>query len=148
MARRPTTIAQMMALVAFAAVDCMAIPVADHFGGAWVVGVALQVGLLFLLRSRGRERRFWVGFEAVGLSMVIAFFACKSLARRTIFRWPVWLFDNPYSFIDVNDELMVYEMVIIFEVAYGLPMLLLALSGGMLAAFAVQERPESNAALL
>jgi hypothetical protein len=125
----------MMTLVAFAAVDCMAMPVADRFGGAWVAGAALQVGLLLLLRSRGREHRFWMGFEVAGLSIVTTFFACMTLFHPLVFRWPVWLVKNTFNTIDFKKPLMVYEVVMILEIAYGVPMLLLALAGGLLAAF-------------
>jgi hypothetical protein len=131
---RRLSIADLMALVAFAAVDCLVIPVVDHFAAALLLGFALQAGLLLLLRSRGRRRYFLSGFEVVGGALLLTFFACKTVAWATMCRWPSYLFDNAYSPIEIHGELKVYEWVIVFEVSYGLPMFLLALTGGLLAA--------------
>lgn len=135
MAPRRLHLDEMMVLVAFAALDCTVIPVADHFAAGLAIGVALQVGLLLMLRSRGRRRRFWVGFEVTGSALLLSFFACKTLSLETVCRWPLFLFDNPYNFIDIHDSLNIWEMVIVFELSYGLPMLLIAVSGGLLASF-------------
>lgn len=134
-----------MALVAFAAVDCLVIPVADHFAAGLLLGFALQAGLLLLLRSRGRRRSFWTGFEVVGGSLLLTFFACKTAIWATMCRWPLYLFDTPKSPIEIHGDLKVYEWVIVFELSYGLPMFLLALAGGFIAASLHRGRNDEQA---
>lgn len=106
-----------MSLVVFAAVDCLVVPVADHFAAALPLGFALQAALLLLRRSQGRWRYFWAGFEVVGGSLLITFFVCRTVIWATMCLRPSYLFDNPYSPIDIHEELMVYEWVISFEVS-------------------------------
>ena len=148
---RPT-IAGVMAVVALAAVDCLGVRIAEFFAGCWLVGVAMQAGLFAMSRSRGRGRRFWAGFEATGLVLLLAYAAGSQADRRVVYGWAYrvtesiyrsmlclppdafqWCFEHGLV-VDPRKPLKVYEVVALFEVAYGLPMLLLACVGGTLAA--------------
>ena len=149
-----STIAGMMVVVALAALDCLGARVADFLAGCWLVGVTMQVGLFAMFRSRGRSRRFWAGFEATGLGLLLAYLAGSScqllkqvvngwayrVTRGRLRRCPCCVF-RPDAFqwclehglvIDPRKPLKVNEVVAVFEVAYGLPMLLLAGVGGRL----------------
>jgi hypothetical protein len=70
-----------------------------------------------------------------GWSMVIVYLlACRSSYFSAMNAWPLYLFDNRYSFIDIHGPLKVYEVVVVYEVSYGVPMQLLALVGGLFTA--------------
>lgn len=147
-----STIAEVMALVVFAALECLGVRLAEYLAGYWLVGAALQVGLFAMLRSRGRSRRFWAGFEATGLGLLLAYTACFCVARRMTYGWAYRVTEGIYGamlglpadafrwciehglVIDPQKPLKVYEMVAVFEVACGIPMLLLACVGGALTA--------------
>jgi hypothetical protein len=148
-----STIAGMMVVVALAALDCLGARVADFLAGCWLVGVTMQVGLFAVFRSRGWYRRFWAGFEATGIALLLAYAAGSHTSRRVVNGWAhrvtegiygaflrlpadafQWCFDHGLV-IDPRKPLKVYEVVAVFEVAYGLPILLLAGVGGALAAW-------------
>jgi hypothetical protein len=146
------TIAGVMAVVALAALDCFGVRFAEYLAGCWLVGAAMQVGLFAMLRSGGRSRRFWAGFEATGLGLLLVYTACSHAVRREIYGWAYRVTESIYGsllglpadafqwcfehglLIDPRKPLKVYEMVAVFEIAYGLPMLLLACVGGVSAA--------------
>ncbi|WP_406695037.1 hypothetical protein V5E97_28755 [Singulisphaera sp. Ch08] len=147
-----STIAGMMAVVVFVALDCFALRTPEFYIGFWLIGGVMQVGLFALLRSRGRSRRFWFGFELTGLGALLAYAAWCRADYRAFNLWPYAILERIYSalqdlppdtyqwcsehgfLIDPRKPLRVYEVVVAFEVAYGLPMLLLAVGGGLLAA--------------
>jgi hypothetical protein len=147
-----STIAGVMAVVAFAALDCLGVRNAGFLAGCWLVGGAMQVGLFAMRRSVGRLRRFWVGFEATGLGLLLAYIACSHARLRVFGLWAYKVSESVYGslrglppdilqwcfehglVIDPQKPLKVYEVVAVFEVAYGLPMLILAIVGGFLAA--------------
>ncbi len=147
-----STIAGVMAVVAFAAFDCLAVRNADFLAGCWLVGGAMQAGLFVMSRSVGGSRRFWAGFEATGLGLLLAYIVCSRAGLRVLDRWAYKVSESVYGslrglppdafrwcfehglVIDPRKPLKVYEVVAVFEVAYGLPMLILAIAGGFLAA--------------
>ena len=112
----------------------------------------MQAGLFAIRRSVGRIRRFWAGFEATGLGLLLAYIACSYAGLRVFDRWAYKVSESVYGslrglppdafrwcfehglVIDPRKPLKVYEVVAVFEVAYGLPMLILAIVGGFLAA--------------
>jgi hypothetical protein len=178
------TTAGMMLGVAVVAVDFFLI--VDVFYGVLLIGLALNLGLVRMARSHGRKRRFWAGFEATGLAMLLAFIACfeafgevvyapvgafvyaliglqcvlarlpmptsvmrflegwiaafyqtncvarsvSSVSREMEKPWHSRLIEQLWNAVTL-DELMVD--IIPSEVAIGLPMLLIALAGGLLA---------------
>jgi hypothetical protein len=56
------------------------------FTGLILLFFAMQVGLFFLLRSQGRGRHFWVGFEIAGFVTVVALFGCELLPNSALGR--------------------------------------------------------------
>ena len=82
-----STIAGMMAVVALAALDCLAVRIADFVAGCWLVVAAMQVGLFAMIRSRGWGRRFWAGFEATGLGLLLAYIAGSHAGPRVVNAW-------------------------------------------------------------
>lgn len=147
-----STIAGLWAVVAIAALDCLGVRHSEFLAGCWLVGAAIQVGLIAMLRSRGRSRHFWTGFETTGLGLLLAYAVFSQSCRRVVYRWAYWVTESIYDsmlglppdvfqwcfehglVIDPQRSLKVYEMVAVFEVAYGLPILLLAGVGGVLSA--------------
>lgn len=147
-----STIAGMMTVVVFVALDCFAVRTPELYNGYWLIGCTMQIGYFMMLRSRCRTRRFWAGFEMTGLGTLLAYAAWCRADYRAFNLWPYALLERTYGalgnlppdafqwcfehglVIDPRKPLRVYEMLIAFEVAYGLPMLLLAGGGGLLAA--------------
>jgi hypothetical protein len=147
-----------MFAVALAAVDCLGLRVADLVAGYWLIGVAMEVGLLAMPRYHGRGRRFWVGFEATGLGLLLAYVAGTQVGHRAVNGWAYRVTESLYGsmlrlppntfvwclehglVVDPRKPLKVYEMIALFEVAYGFPMLLLAGVGGALAAWLGSRR--------
>jgi len=144
----------LMILVVVAAIDCAFLPVAERLAGGLLIGLALQIGPLWIVRASGRARRFWVGFEATGLTLVVAYVAAlHSASNRAIVQWPFSLFAGlmracshlpedlqlwllRHVLLDPNQALRVIDVIAVFEISYGLPMVLLAVAGGLLATLA------------
>jgi hypothetical protein len=147
-----STIAGVMAAVAFAAFDFLGVRNADFLAGCWLVGGSMQAGLFAVRRSVGGIHRFWVGFEVTGLGLLLAYIACSHVGLPVFDRWAYKVSESVYGslrglppdafqwcfehglVIDPQKPLKVYEVVAVFEIAYGLPMLILAIVGGFLAA--------------
>jgi hypothetical protein len=140
-----------MVLVAFVALDCSMALIPGYLAGGYVLAIALQLGLAPLLRSRGRWRRFWVGFEASGVIALAAFLVCRQVFSQAIARWPGflyesyraalaqlpggvvdWLLTHVYVF-DPRQSLSTLQVVVVLELTFGLPMLLLSAACGLLA---------------
>ena len=145
-----STIAGMMAVVALASSTALRLASADFL--AWVLarrgrhaGRALPC-----YGSRGWGRRFWAGFEASGLGLLLGdrWLPCRP---QVVNGWAYRVTEGIYGsmlglpadafqwclehglVIDPRKPLKVYEVVVVFEVAYGLPMPVLAGVGGALA---------------
>ena len=141
------TIARGIGLIAIIAINAALIRsffVQEMFCGLILIFFALQVGLGCLFRSRGRSRRFWLGFETAGAMTVLSLFASEifpdlSISQMLI-KWLTWhtniaaalawehlpspLYDSLFD--DYND---LFLAVIDF-----LPELFTALLGGFFAA--------------
>jgi hypothetical protein len=144
--RRPRlTIARWMGLTAIFAVNAAlvrAFVVREMFHGGILIFVALQVGLWYLPRSRGRLRRFWLGFEASGIATVLFLLSCEFFPGSPLNR-PVMAYTGivgnlafahlPARLADHLDE----HWDLFLAVVYFLPELAAALLGGMIAAFPV-----------
>jgi hypothetical protein len=155
------TTAGMMAVVVLAAVDCSLIRFWDAFAGGLLMGLALQVGLLGLPLSRGRGRRFWVGFEATGLAALLIYVPChRVFFTQVIVPWTYHLFGainramthlsygalvwyRRHLFINPGGALRTIDVIALQEVSFGLPMLLLASVGGLLAVLLAKRRAPS-----
>jgi hypothetical protein len=154
------TIAGMMAAVAVVAFDCFLLVMTDG-AGVLLTGLALNVGLVLGWRGRGTRRRFWAGFVATALAVLLGYAICFSfeVAALTTYQWPLFVFNQlimahlPPTAEDWVMGLLADPMrqfifiLILFEVSCGLPMLLLAAIGGALAAWIGSRRaPRSGAA--
>jgi hypothetical protein len=131
----------MMAAVAVVALDCFVLIMTDG-GGTLLVGLTLTIGFVCWWRGRGKGRSFWLGFEVAGLAAVLAYVGFIQTSDGPIIQWPAYLLDlglarSPYV-IDLWDSLEANHSqiapLVLFEMTYGLPMLLIALIGGLLAA--------------
>jgi hypothetical protein len=145
------TIGSLMLVVAIAAIDCGFLLIPTHLAGGYLIGLSIQIALIPLLRSRGRSR-FWIGFEAAGLMTLVIFMACRHALNLNVARWPAFLYESYRSALssmspavvdwllghcdifDPRGNLSVLQIVIVLEVTYGLPMLLLPVLGGFTAA--------------
>jgi hypothetical protein len=131
-----TSIAGMMAAVAVVALDCFVLVMTDG-GGVLLVGLILTVGFVCWWRGRGKGRRFWFGFEVAGLAAVLAYIGFVQTSNELILQWPTYLLNHaPYAnylwtFLVASKSQI--TGLVLFEVSYGLPMLLIASLGGLLA---------------
>jgi hypothetical protein len=141
--RRPRfTIAQWMGLTAVLAVNAAlvrAFVVQEMFYGGILIFVALQLGLWCLLHSRGRVRRFWLGFEVSAVAATLAMFACEVFPNSPLagllmsyqdFATNLAFSHLPQSMADHLDE----HQDQLLAVVYFAPELVAALLGGMIAA--------------
>lgn len=124
----------------------------EYLAGGLLLTVGLLVGLVRLLKGRGQRNDFWKGFVYFGLPMLIAYLICYNFfLSRLIVPWAYLVFDkidaimvnlpdqvleiyHRYFYIDIHSALRPINLVAIHEVAFGVPMLLLSLAGGLLAA--------------
>ena len=144
--------AWIMVMAGFAVIDCLLItrPAPFAWAGSYLIGLSLQVGFPLMLRGRGQGRRFWVGFEATGSIALVAYIACRMAFSQVVVRWPMflyesyrsslshlrpevvdWLLGHIYVF-DPRGSLTRLQILTTMEASFGLPMLLLALVGGLL----------------
>ena len=150
--RRPRlTIARWMGLTAILAVNAAlvrAFVFEEMFCGGILIFIALQGGLCCLLRSRGRLRRFWLGFEVSGMAAVLVLFSCEffpgsSLSRLvtsyTSFTANLALTHLPTPLADGLDERWDYFLAVVYFV----PELVAALLGGVAAASPTLKRGKS-----
>src|SRR5690348_7467799 len=78
----------LMLVVAVVALDCALVPLAERLAGALVLGVMIQLGLFRLVHVPGWARRFWGGFTAAGVVMLVLFAACRLVGPPVFIRWP------------------------------------------------------------
>lgn len=146
-------IAWLMVMAGFTAIYCCLIKAPTYFAGCYLIGLSLIVGFPLIFRGRGPGRRFWAGFEAIGLITLVVFIACRTAFDQVVVRWPMilyesyrnslshlppdvvdWLLGHIYVF-DPRGNMTVLQMITVMETSYGLPMLLFAFIGGLLAVF-------------
>lgn len=87
--RPRVTIARWMGLTAALAVNialARAFNVQEMFCGVILIFAAMQVGFWYFLHSRGRARRFWLGFEIGGVVSTFAMAACELFPKSTLNR--------------------------------------------------------------
>jgi hypothetical protein len=135
------TIAGMMAAVAVIAFDCFLLTMSDG-AGILMVGLALPVGFVCWWRGQGKWKRFWLGFEIAGLVAVVAYIGTIQFSEGVILEWPEYLLNRgldrlPYVIALQNSPASIESQiaqVLLFELSYGVPMLLMASLGGILMA--------------
>ncbi len=152
------SIAKLMGLVGILALNIAAARafMEWEWTGLFLIGLALQVGLLCLIRSRIGFRPFWWGFEAFGLaSVIVPFFiilvspAAGSEFLRLLDLYVVSAFNlvdhlctlikNPVSQERLTMFLLHDMQLIILEITIFLPQLLIAVVGGLLASLIVRQ---------
>jgi hypothetical protein len=125
----------MMAVVAVVALDCFVLAMTDG-GGVLLVGLTLTVGFVCWWCGRGKDRRFWLGFEVAGLAAVLAYIGFMQTSNELILQWPSYLLNHAPYVNDLWTSLAANKSqiagLVLFEVSYGLPMLLIASLGGLL----------------
>ena len=140
MKRHRMTIASMMVVVAVVAFDCFVL-VVTHGIGVVLVGLVFTIGFVVYWRARENRKLFWLWFEVAGLAMVLAYVGCLQTNRRLIAQWAqfalAYIGDNlPYgpelwhSLVASNEIIAGY---VAYELSFGIPMLFVALVGGVLA---------------
>jgi hypothetical protein len=112
------------------------------FSGIILLLFAMQVGLLFLLRSQGRGRLFWVGFEMAGFATIIALFRYDLTASALYFYVSSYqdfafntVIESPHIPPPVANFLMEYSQLLYAAVSFA-PELVMALMGGLFAMLA------------
>ncbi len=141
------TIKRIMIAVAAIAVDCYLVMRIDV--GVLLPTIALNVGLILVLRQKTKGRGFWVGFETVGL-LTLGIYAWLNAGDTTfVAQWPtavinsvverlpssvqmtvfLWLDNNFLILQDAAIGSYVFESII-FESTIGLPMVLHSVLGG------------------
>ena len=135
------TIAQGMGLTAALSAErraraCLCLP-AD-VRSAILIFIALQVGLWCLRCSAGTVRRFWLGFEVIGVSSIAAMFACEVFPDSALNRFLM-------SYVDFATNLAFLHLPVpladhvdehqdqLLAVVYFIPELVAALLGGVTA---------------
>ena len=142
MKRHRMTIASMMVVVAVVAFDCCVL-IVTHGIGVVLVSLVFTIGLVVCRRARENRRLFWRWFEVSGLAMVLAYVGCLQTNRRLVAQWAqlalAYVGDNlPYgpklwhSLVASNEIIAGY---VAYELSLGIPMLFVALLGGVLAEF-------------
>ena len=145
--RRLTT-ARWMGLIAILAVNAAlvrAFVVQEMFIGGILMFIVLQLGLLCLLRSRGRQRRFWLGFEVSGMAAILVLFSCEFLPDSPLNRLV-----QAYTFI-AGDLAFTHlptplsgrlddRWQMFLAVVYFVPELIAALLGSMIASCLIPKR--------
>ena len=75
------SIVELMTVISIVAVDVAATRVLlednDLLGGIAPMGLTLQIGIYWLIRSRGRVPPFWVGFLAFGAMAMMSFLGAE-----------------------------------------------------------------------
>jgi len=141
--RRPRlTIAQWMRLTAILAMNAAlvrAFVVQEMFYGGILIFIALQIGLWCLLRSRGRLRRFWSGFEVSGISAVLVLFSCEVFPDSPLSRLVLSYTEIAFELTSTHLPTLLadhFEQHLdqFLAVVYFVPELVAALLGGMVAA--------------
>jgi hypothetical protein len=154
-----------MAVVMVVGLDCglarFFVSTGDGLGGLFALGLAISAGLIVALLTCGRPRRFAVGFlvttSLAAVALVAAAVALPEFVGEVfiaylnrVLRWlPPSVFTVESMTASVpglveSTRLSLLGMLFI-EVAVSLPLLTLALVGGLLA-LAVQRRELSNPA--
>lgn len=145
----------LMVVVLFTAIDFAMIHdifrLWEFLAGSLLLSFALQMGLLCLIWCRGRARRFWFRFELAGLAALGAYLSCPWLfSLQAIVPWTNYVSDAvdrginllPYGvfawfdwLVDDRDGALfrIVNVIVVHEVAFGVPMLLLTFIGGLLA---------------
>jgi hypothetical protein len=137
------TLRRMMVAVAMIALICSVVTI-TRGAGILLIGLALAVG--GYCWSGAKDKRFWLGFEVAGLAAVLAYIGYVEAGG------PIAVFTGAIRVLDLLPlgSLVVYNPLsardVIFEASYGLPMLLIASVGGVLATLILRVGPTTRIA--
>ena len=139
------TIRRLMITIAVIALDCYF--VIEVFLGILLPILVLNIGLVPMGLSRARKRRFWVGFELTGLLLLVAYSACLMVVAepfpflheplasvgeyipiRLAEALEMWIGSSSPSYV-----VPIFLIILIDEIVFGIPLLLLAVGGGLIA---------------
>jgi len=67
------TLAGMMGIVFTAAFVCFLFRFWEFFAGGMLMAVLVLIGMMCILGNRNRKQPFWVGFEAIGVPLLIVY---------------------------------------------------------------------------
>ena len=146
--KRPSmTIARWMGVTAVLAVNAAlvrAFVVQEMFCGGILIFVALQVGLWCLLRSQGRVRRFWMGFEVFGVASVLAMFSCEIIPTSALAGVVISYTDLAIDFATSQLPTLLVDQLdehwqLFLAIVYFVPELLVALLGGAIATWMIRR---------
>ena len=158
MKRPHVSIARLMLIVGAVAYNLAAFRLLvgwAEFGGFVLIGLALQAGLLGLIRNRPGPRPFWAGYLVAGLAAMIVPFVVAHLAEEG--SWPLrfleWYVISTLTLVEracllISDTRSQLEwtlylvqdvQIYIVEVAIFLPQLAVAVAGGLVSAFVAKR---------
>jgi hypothetical protein len=119
----------------------------EILGGSVLIGLSLQMGLIGLIRRRGRARAFWAGFVVAGSLAFLTFLLAERPGAYETVWYRVWS-----EYIDIAQECLMYwpggaairamtqhqnsakaAIFVVSMLMFAVPQLLIALSGGLLA---------------
>jgi hypothetical protein len=136
------TVRGMMVAVAVVAFDFFVLMMTDG-AGVMLIGLLLNVGFVRWWRTQGRRHPSWGGFVAAGLAAVLAYIGCIQMFESGFLQWPLFIINSTLPYLPLGAEQWVIDHLttssqliafMMFEVSFGLPMLLFALVGGLLSA--------------
>ena len=118
----------------------------ELFDFGFLIFFALQLGLWRYLRTRGKGRRFWLGFEVSGLAATLAGFCSSSEpALDHLFTWYTDAASDLSSLYlpSLVDDWLMQHWDWFLAVIYFLPELIAAALGGLLATCLFKMSEES-----
>jgi hypothetical protein len=115
--------------------------------GSVLIGLSLQIGLVRLIRRRGRVRAFWTGFVTAGSLAFLTFLLAERPGAYETLWYRAWS-----EYTDVAEDCLLYlpgsaairgmsqqqstaeaALIVLASLIFFPPQLLIALSGGLLA---------------
>jgi hypothetical protein len=117
--------------------------------GLFLMANVLPFGIYPMFTRRGERRRFLVGFEAGGLSAMLAYACCSRLAPGGVERVIHAFLDPPWDLLFGRLQHGIGELVItlvFLAIGIGFPQLLVALACGKLAGRGLGRRSRTGAA--
>lgn len=157
------TLAELVRIVFIAAFVWFLCRSWESCAGGMLMSVFVLVGAMAILGGRARRRPFWCGFEAVGVPLFVAYLVAHRFLfaglvfpwTNFVFRWiDLWAAKLPagafhvfrqYFYINRRGALTPAEIVVLQEVSFGLPMLVLGAAGGLVAVRLSRPRSQGSA---
>ncbi len=142
MERPQFTIARLMLAILIIAINAGLIRAFSQgmFSGVLLFFFAMQGGLFLVLRTKGRARRFWIGFEVGGVAVLLALFwleffpdsALSECVSDSISLAMDSVVESPHIPVPVS-SFFLYQPDVLYAALLFPPEFVLALLGGLLA---------------